>query len=176
MGYIENDIKYDYDSIKNQDIKSKFVNREVMACMTSEVEYILQSGFENSNSPFTIDDIENYYIKVCPECGDTYGFTDDENEEGEIIYKCESCNHEVSEDDYDDLDTEPQEVYEWWAVTNWFGEKLRAHDEVVIECYDKTYWGRCSCGQAIMLDGIISKICKGMEILEGQKFDWSDNK
>lgn len=165
----------DYNSSKNQEIKGKFVGRHIMCCVTDMIEYIIRKSFEgnDNNIPFTEDDIENYYMPICPECSSSYGFeeTEFESEDGELLYECENCG--IRLENIDNLDTEPQEVYEWWAVTTWLGEKLKAKGEPVIELYGKSLWGRCCTGQAILLDSVISKICEEMEILEGQPHEWS---
>lgn len=158
-----------YNSSKNQEIKRKFVERDVMACVSGMVEYIINKGFEDREAPFSLDDAENYYTTKCPECGDTGSMEETENENGETIYKCTYCNHKQEEE----FDTEPQEVYEWWIVTNWLGEKLKKHNRVIINDGFNTIWGRTTTGQAILLDGVISEICSELEILEGQKNEWN---
>ena len=85
-----------------------------------------------------------------------------------------SCGQVYTEEEYEYLDENPQEVYEWWAVTNWLGDKLKERGEVVIEGWGHWYWGRGNTGQGIALDGVISSICYGMEILEGQKYSWEN--
>lgn len=211
-----------YDSIVNQQIKSKFVDREVMALMTDFAEYVIRRNYdgEDDDAPFSNDDIENYYTKkcdaccgtsaerfdnyvpkepieknedgrksyCCPICGMEYEVSEDEDipdcieraklccqpdEDDDDVYHCLDCGKVFSQDEYDYLDDEPQEVYEWWMVTTWFGEKLKAHGEVVIELYGRTLWGRCCTGQAILLDYVVGRICEEMEILEGQAYDWS---
>lgn len=69
----------------------------------------------------------------------------------------------------------PIEVLEFWAVSKWFGERLKEHDEVVEEVLDFNVWGRCTTGQAIAMDGVIVSIAAEMEILPGQRNDWSKN-
>lgn len=152
------------NSAANQEIKRKFVEREVFGCMTSEVEYIL--SMEDRNAPFEYDDIENMYIKICPECG---GHIEEfENDEDETIYKCDSCEYESE----DEPDSEPQEIYEWWLVSNYLADKLIEKGEPVIKGFN-SYWGRGCSGQAILLDSVITAICADMEILEGQKYGWN---
>jgi predicted RNA-binding Zn-ribbon protein involved in translation (DUF1610 family) len=215
MKYVGNDGK-EYDSyMDNESILDKLVGREVMCCMTQEVEFMLNQALENptDNNPFTEDDYNQLYEKTCSECGSTYGFseytaselddsdilinTDDDGKTvyvcpvcgleyttiqeakdccgNETVYKCDSCGHIYNEDDYNNLDEEPQEVYEWWAVTPWFGDKLKENGEIVIESYCKSYWGRCATGQAVSLDEVIGRIAFDMKILKGQEHDWSEN-
>ena len=59
----------DMHSSTNQRILSKFVDREVLMCGTDIVEYSLKNCYNTEDAPFTYDDIENNYRKVCPECG-----------------------------------------------------------------------------------------------------------
>lgn len=122
------------------------------------------------------DDGNGKTVFVCPVCGLTYGTIQEAKDccGNETVYKCESCGHIYNEDDYNDLDEEPQEVYEWWAVTPWFGEKLKGKGESVIESWGKTYWGRCTTGQGISLDGVIQNIAMDMKILKGMDIDWSN--
>jgi hypothetical protein len=79
----------------------------------------------------------------------------------------------------DDIDTlkaaesQPQEVFEWWAVSEYLADQLKAKGEVIGEIGRTHIWGRCAAGQAILLDGAIGQIAEDMEILAGQANDWS---
>ena len=172
MSYTVNGKEYEFWSGKNQNILDKLVGREVFCCLTQEVEYILQQ--DDYNAPFTWDDIENYYEKVCSECGD-HGFiseSESDDDDDETMYECSECGHRFTQDEYDELYEEGDEIYEWWAVSCWFGEKLKAQGCCVIESYGKYLWGRRATGQAIALDGVVGRIAYEMGILDGQKYDW----
>ena len=157
---------------KNSAIMDKLVGREVYCCMTMEMEYMLRRVWEGDNdNPFDESDLYEIYEKICDEC-DCTSFVETENEDGETVYECTSCGKLFTEEEYDNLDEERREIYEWWAVSRWFGEKLREQGCFVIESYGKSYWGREGTGQAISLDGCVCKIAYGMEILEGQKYEW----
>ena len=52
------------------------------------------------------------------------------------------------------------EVFEYWAVTSWFGEKLKAHGELVAEFFGLVIWGRQTSGQAIYVDAVIDDITR----------------
>lgn len=204
MRYTENGKEYDSDSAINQKIKKEFVNREIMCCMTSEVEYILRTADFNDDAPFCNDDFENEFeyecekcgtsgdydyiypsdeeVEIshdddgyyCPVCGICYGSEAEAREccEDTLLYKCNYCGAIYTEEKYEQLNVWSKEIFEWWAVTDWLGEKLKNNGEAVIETWGKSYWGRQSTGQAIALDYIMSKICHDMEILEGQKYSW----
>ena len=52
-------------------------------------------------------------------------------------------------------------------MSPWFGRKLKEYGEIVsFDFFGFTIWGRCSSGQAILLDGVISRICEELEMLE----------
>ena len=83
----------------------------------------------------------------------------------------------ITDDDvqnmYDEETDSHAEVFEWWAVSDWFGEKLKEKGEVVIDTvWGKTYWGRCTTNQAISLDGVIFDIAYDMEILKDMEHSW----
>lgn len=197
----------DANSIVNQDIKSKFVRREVLANVNSMVEYILSKGFEDREAPFSIDDVENYYS--FPEYYGVYakfeGGTEEERDEEvenltEMLQEVTSLYDELDEkdertDDEDleyykleekkdilsdeirylnELESEPQEVFEWWIVSGYLCEKLEDYGYPVIS--SENIYGRTCTGQAILLDEVISRICADMEILEGQRFSWVNKK
>lgn len=65
------------------------------------------------------------------------------------------------------------EVYEYWAVDSAYVSDLTDRGEMVEEILGFHVWGRQCTGQAIKLDCVILDIAKGMEILEGQRHDWS---
>lgn len=113
---------------------------------------------------------------ACPICGSVFRTVDQARKccgEDETVYKCQNCGKILNKDEYESLDMNYEEVYEWWAVSRWFGEKLAGHGCIVIESYGKSYWGRQTTGQSISLDGCIIDIAKDMGILEGMEHDWS---
>ena len=167
MSYKVGDREYDFWSSKNQTILDKLVGREIYCCVTSVVEYILQQ--DDSNAPFSWDDVETEPRKICSECDYKDNFT--ENEDG--TYTCDHCHKVYDEDEYENLDDLEDEIYEWWAVSCWFADKLKEKGNAIIESGCCSYWGRGCTGQAIALDGVIAHIGYDMEILEGQKYDWS---
>jgi DNA-directed RNA polymerase subunit RPC12/RpoP len=166
--------KYDFDSCDNQNIKSKLVQREVYCNVNSMAEYILSKSWEDSDAPFSYDDIENYYQPVCPRCGYSSNFEKieteipDDDDFVNISYKCENCDEEL--DEINELDTQAQDIFEWWLVSDWLAEKFADKGEPVL--VNKAIWGRTCTGQAILLDYVISQIAYEMEILEWQKYSW----
>jgi len=74
-------------------------------------------------------------------------------------------------DKLEGLESEPQDIFEWWLVSSYLCEKLAELGHPVIE--NEGIWGRCTTGQAILLDYAITVICANMEILEGQANSWA---
>lgn len=142
----------------NQDIKRQFVDREVKACFSCEMEAIFNASAEGAKDLPNIEDIENFFQYICPECGEGY-------QEEEDAKSC--CNSET------EPENEPQEIFEWWIVSEYLYNKLKEKGESVLEWGNNYYWGRGTTGQAILLDYVISEICKDMKILQGQEYDWS---
>jgi hypothetical protein len=70
------------------------------------------------------------------------------------------------EDDFqsfcDDNRIEPhyREVYEHWAVTDWFARKLKEKGETVVELGNLQIWGRTTTGQMISMDWVTQQIHK----------------
>lgn len=77
--------------------------------------------------------------------------------------------------DAEDIDIRDydSEVYEHWIVDSWYAEHLRNRGETVVEICGLTVWGRCTTGQSISMDGIVADIAAEMEILVGQRSEWS---
>ena len=111
----------------------KFVENQRLLCQSSLVEHLFEKLV------FEYDDIENAYASPenC-ECG---------------------CKGVASDCDC----AEPQEIYEWWCVDDWFANKLREHNEPILENDYGIWWGRTCSGQAILLDSVIEQIVKGFD-------------
>lgn len=56
-----------------------------------------------------------------------------------------------------------KEIYEYWLVSPYLGEKLRENGEAVLERYGAWVWGRTCTGQTISLDGVMRKIVCGKD-------------
>jgi len=76
--------------------------------------------------------------------------------------------------DYSENEEDPEyiEALEFYIVTDYFAEKLKEKDEIVVDFMGLTIWGRTCTGQAILLDSVIKEIAKDMEILNGQQYEW----
>lgn len=176
-----------HNSIVNQEIKGMFIAQHVFLNVNSMTEYILNKGYEDRNAPFSWDDVSNFYrypelsyhkSGKCFEGGTQEDLNDEIEATEQIISEMEENDPEDPKiEDYrdylqelNDLETYPAEIFEWWAVSSYLAEQLKEKGECILE--DECIWGRQTTGQAILLDGVISRICEDMEILEGQQNAW----
>jgi hypothetical protein len=184
------------NSVANQEIKGEFVARHVYCNVNSLVEYCLSKGYEDSDSPVNIDSIENYssYPEYRGEYADFDGggendindeidrlrdlqsdlydqIEENPEKEEEIEAKRDKIEEEISE--LSQLEMETQEIYEWWAVSEYLYEKLQEQGYPVVDTGSCKVWGRTTTGQAILLDGVITRICADMGILDGQENSWA---
>ena len=64
-------------------------------------------------------------------------------------------------------------IGEWWLCTEWLGKKLEEKNEFVIFHNGFAIWGRTEYGYDPCSDPIFKEIASDIEILPGQKYDWS---
>lgn len=144
--------------------------RETCVCWLKDEEF--DTGFFDFDEHW--NQIDGY---ICPVCKAAHRTVEEARSccgPYETVFVCDNCGCVFNEEEYFNLDTEMPEIYEWWAVSNWFGEELRECGQPVIEAWGKYYWGRTCTGQAISLDGCVARVAKHMGILEGMENDWSD--
>lgn len=118
----------------------EFINREVIYNQTVLVNDLLNTmslGGNGLASAFSYDNIENAYPELSEY--EDYGYESEEEFE---------------------MDMMPKEIFEWWLVTEYFGNKLREKGIPVLENDYGFWWGRTTTGQAISLDGEIKEIYK----------------
>lgn len=164
-------MKKDYNSVINQRIKSKFVNREIYACQSMLIEECFQKGVLSS------DDIENLLHVAIDRFNKLKDALENALYKGNLTEeareKIETRIDELSGDiESLESDTQQQEIYEWWLVSHWLFDKLKEKGEPVLNYANNYWWGRGVSGQAILLDAVISEICWDMEILHGQENEW----
>lgn len=111
---------------------------------------------------------------TCPICGMEYDTLQEAREccQYNSARRCKNCGKVYDEYSFDELDTITPEVNEWYAVSDWLGEKLGQYGEIVIDAWGKSYWGRQCTGQSVICDSVIEQIAYDLEILEGQTHSW----
>ena len=56
------------------------------------------------------------------------------------------------------FDPSPQEIFEWWLISDWLADKLKEFEQPVLDMEYGTWWGRTCTGQAIKMDYVIRQI------------------
>ncbi len=160
------------NSSVNQDIKTKFVGIHVYC----NVNTIMQDLLEHDDDCELYDSIDNMQEFCCPLCShgepSMIEFEPDDSREHEENYTCPECCYDFDEE----LEPEYQDILEWWAVSQDLYSKLKSFGCPVLQHGNTYVWGRCTSGQAIIMDHSISQICSDMEILEGQSNSWGGKK
>ena len=168
-----------YNSIKNQEIKAKFVGQNVIHDAGEMVwelqnneqfrDEIFEKFYSTPDWEFMADICTNNIDKIDLKTLKTHFDVENVNEiDSEDLWNyCDRVFSGVAEEYY------YLEPYEFWIVDSWFGDKLKEKGEIVADFLGFTIWGRCTSGQAILLDGVISRICEDLEILEGQENEWN---
>lgn len=171
-------------SRKNQRIKADFVSREVVACVSMWVEDSLKAGILNLKD---IAPIYNVNVELETLGGNWFEGSTDERDEKieelrEKIGELETAGADVNADEIErctndvstleTADEEPRVIYEFWLVSKSLFEDLRERGEAVVNSDYGHIWGRCTTGQSITVDSVISEICFSLKILEGQKNEW----
>jgi hypothetical protein len=165
-------MKTNYNSSENQRIKGMLVSREICHCASQMISELQRS------SDFNDEILELFYsIPDYDQALEDYLYYKSEEEISEIlehygVNEVAELSPDEVVNDYN-LDFDYLEPYEFWIISDWFGEKLKEHDQIVCEFMGFTIWGRLTTGQAILLDHVISMIAEEMEILDGMKHSWS---
>jgi len=123
----------------------KFVEREIFACQSALVEEALKQNL------FQVADIQNFCLTfdgrltdrgTCARCQREFESRDT------VTAECKYC--------FDP--NQVQEIFEWWLVSPWLGEKLLLQSEPILENDYGVWWGRCTTGQAISMESVIQII------------------
>jgi len=143
-----------------------------------EVGHVLSSLTEEcfNKEIFSYDDVVNFYSypEYIEDYAKFYGGTEESRNKEverleEVFGKFESEeNIEASEavraeiEKLEQLESEPQEIFEWWIVTDWLAEKLEERGEAILKADDYwlTLWGRGTSGQSISMDAVIRDITR----------------
>lgn len=159
-------------SVKSENIAkvSKHIDREILCCVSTEVEFILSMEHQGHHTPYTREDIANRCIDNSLEIeelenelaeveAETVGVDDNEEDLNEKIDELEEKIYELKSEE-----EEEQEIFEWWKVSSYLCNRLDEWGEPVIKDYN--IWGRTCTGQAISLDAVMHYIAKEDGIVE----------
>lgn len=111
---------------------------------------------------------------LCPVCMTPHPVMEDAKQccAGLEVYKCTECDKIISSTQYDEMtEVDTGHIFHWHLVTPWLMEKLRSAGEPVIS--NPPLWGRRRVSKDPWNEWVIEEVCSELEILEGQKHDWS---
>lgn len=161
------------------------VNQEVLVCVSSLVSTLASEDAISMGGKSDLSNLaEQAFELSCPipdyeeaaiqagwtQCADGRWWreardTDDENEletflgSGPYMW----ADDDVQACNTDGLEEQFREVYEHWAVTQWFGEKLSAKGEKVdFDFQGLVVWARTATGQQICSDYVVQEIYEEM--------------
>jgi len=150
-----------------QETITRIISQEILSNQSLLVEHML-SAYDESNE-FSYDDIVNLYDTSKDTLLDWIYYNISKEELKEYLEYKYSEAFPIESYDYDELlelayafnfEPEPQEIYQWWIVSDWLADKLEQHGEPVLRNNFGVWWGRTCCGQAIESDGVIQDIAK----------------
>ncbi len=141
--------KSDYSLFNWCDEYNTFVNANVVKCVSSEVEFMLNQSLENDNSPISYEEL-NEKIRE--------NVTDEQikerlKEKGQLNNLTDTEDNEYSEN-YENAREElinEVTIYEYWVVSDDFAYWL---EDVGVIMY-KGYWCRETTGQSVSLDNCV---------------------
>lgn len=169
---------------------SNFVDREVIYCVSSLVYELAQKSeyMDDLMSVCSHPMWTHEFSYTCTnerkedengdteECGESWEEEDDEPRPQEwshvddiddlsvFTMACPKCDTMTEPDEVRAKETDADEAYEHWIVTNWFADKLEERGEMVLRDFlGLTIWGRTTTGQAIHMDWIIGDIYKSLQ-------------
>ena len=151
----------------------QFVNESVHQCVSSEWDYILKKSVEDSNTPFSYEDINLFDTDKAKEHA-LYNYDTNEKKYTEYANNPDTFNRKVEnaadfevflnsltkneletlfEDLKLDTDDARVEIYEWWIISDPLAYRLEKSDCIFVG----GAWGRQTTGQSISLDYCVIK-------------------
>lgn len=176
-------IKFSDLTDKQQSTVNEWAKRTVSTCLVNDNWLVDALVRESGNATkgqvayqFQIEDIKNLY-PVIPDYREIRDEWDTE-QCFEFLAKWGRANGapKLTEENTDTLeeeladytasvaeelsdDNEPQEIYEWWRVTDsWLASKFEEIGEPILDNDYGTWWGRTCSGQAIWLDETMQEL------------------
>jgi len=145
-------------------LAERLLREEVRGCDSALVD-MLREQDDDGLPGFQIDDIEN--LLPDPEEMDAAEMRTYVEDRGGDLPDAPDLPGDRGDDDPNYLDAlrdavrdcaEPVEVFEWWRVSRWLCDHLRAIGEPVIDNGFGRWWGRTCTGQAVIMDGTLQRV------------------
>lgn len=136
----------DPNQVSVEEFVQRIIKHDVFVNQSYLVEHLLNS------SGVCMDDVENYYPTFIDEStGGTCEICHSEDVDLNAEGVCEECF---------DSQREPQEIFEWWAVSDWLKGQLIQEDAPILDCDFGTWWGRTETGQCLTMDWHLKQIAR----------------
>lgn len=160
------------DTIDGQRKLSEFVNREVYYCVSSLI-YELAQNEKYMDELMGVCSRPTWTHEFDYECGCGHSWSvedgdpvpvqmdsyKDIDEPQDHLANCPECHEPNEPTDVRSFESDYEEAYEHWVVSDWLAGKLEAKGEMVLRDFlGLTIWGRTCTGQAISLDYVIEQI------------------
>lgn len=180
------------NEIKNRNICRKFVDKNVIHNISTLIQHLAhRGGFALKGSQYNYEDILSLLVSYNYEqpCRDVGWIHFEEwgskllGSHAEGIFLLIGDDEKIEEDSQTDTwkelanekGIEPHRLaaQAHWIVSERLASELQKQGESVGDVFDLMVWGRKTRGQAILQDSVIKRIAFGLEILAGQKYEWS---
>lgn len=143
--------------IQIEEYAERIADRDILHCDSALVSDALKESSSGTLNEFTGEwtfdnvtnlrpDPSNWDFEECKDWLEGEG-----HEWGEYV-DLEDARAEVNDMASD------AEVYEWWRVTSWLASQLTAIGQVVLDNNYGTWWGRCTTGQSMLMDGVLQRV------------------
>ena len=165
---------------KKMDTAEKIVKalcrRELFREATEMVQFILES--DDETAPFKLDGTYSKKVEELQEKLEMFELTEPD----------QYLNYDAWVDwqvEWNDMEAElavakqaaKYETFvaqEWWLCSDWMGQKLEEHGEIVIFTEGFAIWGRQTYGTDPCKEEVFKDIAYDIEILPAQAHDWSE--
>lgn len=158
-------INYSNSTDKQKAYIEDRINREVRCLDNESIEFILAQGNEEiEDVPFTYDDIQNMYTYTYNGKYVAFDNISDDELQAEIETLGNTINEGIDRgadtddmqtelNDLENLESEPQEILQWFYISEWLANELnKINEPVIIRNGSPSIWGRTCCGQDVACD------------------------
>ena len=182
-----------HDSLANNRILAALIEREVLHCISSTVQFAAATTELHEACELDYDDVHSLLSQPCwtesavehlaskMTRSEMIAWLEERDVEGSfdtmadvdvshaVMINIDNCEQFCSDQGVDIIE---DEAYEHWAVTEWMRDALKEEGAITGDLLDFNVWGRTTTGQSIRLDRIIKQVAAKMKILAGQKYSW----
>lgn len=163
-----------HDGRTLQQAASDLVQREVLCCMSSMVSTLASGSGRiiSCRTRLTGDDLADLVEQAAELAAPVLDYGEAARDAGMVQDRTSGCWSDKEGTGYanaeqacseNEIDPNEWEVYEHWAVSTWFAEKLQAAGERVdTDFAGLCVWARTTTGQAISMDAVVERITREM--------------